>query len=142
MKEQLEGVVEIEAVVAEFYEALNALFTGDVAPMAAIWSHSDDVTYLGPQGGILVGWEQVLSSWNEQAVLKLGGKVEPKDMQIVMGEEIGFTQNYEIGTNFIHDKAEVVKIRATNIFRKEEGSWKMISHQTDLLSYLENIAEQ
>jgi hypothetical protein len=29
-----------------------------------------------------------------------------------------------------------VSIRATNLFRKEDGSWKMIGHQTDLLPFL------
>jgi len=138
MEEQSEGIVEIEAIAAEFYKALNAVFIGDLSSMVAIWSHSDDVTYMGPQGGILVGWEQIHASWKEQAALKLEGKVEPMDTRIFVGHNFGFTQNYEIGTNFVYNKAEEIKIRATNIFRKEKGKWKMISHQTDLLSFLQN----
>jgi ketosteroid isomerase-like protein len=30
-----------------------------------------------------------------------------------------------------------VSIRATNLFRKENGAWKMIGHHTDLLPFLE-----
>jgi ketosteroid isomerase-like protein len=33
---------------------------------------------------------------------------------------------------------EKVSIRATNIYRKENGQWKMIGHHTDLLPYLAN----
>jgi ketosteroid isomerase-like protein len=29
-----------------------------------------------------------------------------------------------------------VSIRATNVFRKENGDWKMIGHHTDLLPFL------
>ena len=33
-----------------------------------------------------------------------------------------------------------VSIRATNIFRKENGAWKMIGHHTDLLPFLDKEA--
>ena len=33
-------------------------------------------------------------------------------------------------------KVEKVKLRATSIFRKEAGLWKMVGHQTDKLPYL------
>jgi len=29
-----------------------------------------------------------------------------------------------------------VAIRATNVFRREAGAWKMVGHQTDLLPHL------
>jgi ketosteroid isomerase-like protein len=122
-----------------FYEALNTMFTGDLEPMKEVWSHADDVTYMGPVGGFQVGWKQVLADWEAQADLKLGGKVEAVDMQIIVGKDIAIIQNYEKGENKGKDgKVLTVLIRATNIFRKEEGVWKMISHHTDLLPHLNN----
>ena len=41
-----------------FHEALNLLFTGDAGPIKAVWSHADDVTSMGPVGGMQVGWVQ------------------------------------------------------------------------------------
>ena len=49
----------VKAANVAFHDALNTLFTGDAAPMKAIWSHADDVTYMGPVGGMQVGWSQV-----------------------------------------------------------------------------------
>ncbi len=43
--------------VEEFYGALNAMFEGELAPVQALWSHADDVTYMGPGGGIEIGWK-------------------------------------------------------------------------------------
>ncbi|PYJ34671.1 MAG: DUF4440 domain-containing protein, partial [Verrucomicrobia bacterium] len=74
------GEQDIEQAVGEFYTALNALFTGDVGPMKEVWSHANDVTYMGPGGGFQAGWDQVLKNWEEQAAMKLGGKVEPTEM--------------------------------------------------------------
>ena len=132
------------AAAGQFYTALNAMFTGDVGPMKDVWSHSDDVTYMGPGGGFQKGWKAVLASWEEQAAMKLGGKVIPQDMQITAGQDIAITSNYEIGENVDQDgKPQKLSIRATNMFRKEGGQWRMIGHHTDLLPYLEkNTAGQ
>jgi ketosteroid isomerase-like protein len=123
---------------ARFYAALNTLFKGDVGPMKEVWSHADDVTYMGPAGGFQVGWSQVQASWESQAAMKLGGHVEATEIRINAGQELAVTHNYEKGENKAADgKVETVLIRATNLFRKENGEWKMIGHHTDLLPHLQ-----
>jgi len=126
------------SAVAQFYAALNSMFTGDLEPMKEVWSHADDVTYMGPGGGFQVGWKQVLENWEAQAALKLGGKVEAVDMRVTVGHDIAVTHNYEKGENTnAKGERQELSIRATNVFRKENGKWKMIGHHTDLLPYLE-----
>jgi len=128
----------VKKAVAEFYNALNSMFTGDLDRMKEVWSHADDVTYMGPGGGFQLGWSQVLGSWEAQAAMKLGGKVMPEQMRITVGRDIAITNNYEKGENInAGEKPQSVLIRATNIFRKEDGKWKMIGHHTDLLPFLE-----
>ena len=122
----------------QFYAALNAMFTGDVSGMKQIWSHADDVTYMGPGGGFQVGWEQVWATWETQAALKLGGKIKPDEMRVTVGGDLAFVNCYELGNNLdAQGQPQHVSIRATNLFRKENGEWKMIGHHTDLLPYLE-----
>lgn len=121
----------------QFYVALNAMFTGNLGAMKEVWSHAKDVTYMGPGGGFRIGWDQVLADWEIQAAMKLGGKVEAEKMHIMVGQELGVVQNYEKGENTnVKGKPQRVLIRATNLFRKEDGKWKMIGHHTDLLPYL------
>jgi len=133
-----EGEQAVRKAAAQFYEALNAMFTGDVGPMKEVWSHAKDVTYMGPGGGFQVGWDQVLANWEAQAAMKLGGKVEAVDTRMTVGKDLAVTQSYEKGENKdASGKTQKVSIRATNVFRKENGKWKMISHHTDLLPYLE-----
>jgi len=128
----------VRNAVAQFYAALNEMFTGELGQMKKVWSHADDVTYMGPGGGFQVGWNDVLKNWEAQAAMKLGGKVEPAEIRITVGTDLAVVSNYEKGEN-INAKGErqKVSIRATNIFRKEDGAWKMIGHHTDLLPYLE-----
>jgi ketosteroid isomerase-like protein len=121
---------------AQFYRALNVMFTGELAPMLEVWSHAGDVTYMGPGGDFRVGWDQVLASWKEQAAMKLGGTVRSDSMRVTVGHDLAVTHNVEIGENVKDGKVLKVSIRATNVFRKEGGKWKMIGHHTDLLPYL------
>ena len=122
----------------KFYIALNSMFKGDLDLMKEVWSHADDVTYMGPGGGIKVGWDQVLASWETQAAMKLGGSVHAEDMRVTAGNEIAVSSNYSKGENIdAEGKPQTVSIRATNTFRKEDGKWKMIGHHTDLLPFLQ-----
>jgi ketosteroid isomerase-like protein len=83
----------------------------------------------------------VREEWKRQAALRLGGKVEPSDLRITVGRDLAVTSNYENGENTnAEGRAQTVRIRATNIFRKESGEWKMIGHHTDLLTYLQDDA--
>ena len=128
----------VRRATAGFYSALNAMFTGELEPMKKVWSHKDDVTYMGPGGGFRHGWNAVLADWEAQAALKLGGSVAPKDMRITIGRDLAIVSNYEIGENLTADgKPQNVTIRATNLFRNEGGEWKMIGHHTDILPFLQ-----
>ena len=130
---------DVRAAVAGFYAALNEMFVGNLAPMDAVWSHAADVTYMGPGGDYRVGWEHVRASWEEQASMKLGGKVEPDEVRIQVGPELAVIHNLERGVNVgAQGRTERVAIRATSIFRKERGSWKMIGHHTDPLRFIED----
>ncbi|MHA3772311.1 YybH family protein [Verrucomicrobiota bacterium sgz303538] len=135
-----EGDVEgVRKAAAEFYAALNSMFTGDASPMGEVWSHAEDITYMGPSndGDYLVGWEKVREYWERQAAMKLKGKVEPEEMRITAGENLAVTHNYEKGTIYPNGKPLPVSIRVTNLFRKENGKWKMIGHHTDRLAFPE-----
>ena len=129
---------EVEAATAEFYSALGALFQGETKPMEEAWSHADDVTYMGPDGAYLVGWEAVSANWKKQAEKKLGGEVHPENTHINAGSDLAVVHCYEKGknTNAEDGKPVDVSIRATSVFRKENGKWKMIGHHTDELAFL------
>jgi ketosteroid isomerase-like protein len=127
---------DIRSANKAFYAALNRMFAGDNAPMAELWSHATDVTYMGPAGGIKSGWEAVWKEWEAQAALKLGGHVDGNEIRMFHDDRQAVVVTQETGENTSKNGIERVSIRATNVFRKEHGRWKMIHHHTDLLPYL------
>jgi ketosteroid isomerase-like protein len=126
----------VHAAIGQFHEALNVLFTGDAGPMKAVWSHADDVTYMGPVGNVQVGWKQVEPYWDMQAAKRLGGRVEVKDVHVIASSGLAVASYYEKGENVIDGKPQPVSIRSTTTFRKEGGQWKVVGHHTDPLAYL------
>ncbi|MCA9101264.1 MAG: DUF4440 domain-containing protein [Planctomycetales bacterium] len=135
------GDVDTRAVAdaaGKFYAALNELFEGNVQPMEQVWSHAADVAYMGPGGGMQVGWDEVLANWRMQAARKLGGEVHPEKMRVNVGQDLAVARNFEVGENVVDGEPRRVRIRATSLFRRENDQWKMIGHHTDLLPFLEN----
>ncbi len=132
-----DNTAAVRAASNQFYSALSQLFTGDLAPMEALWSHRNDVTYMGPAGGFRVGWDAVRKDLASQAAMKLGGSIKPRQVKITAGSELATVSNMEVGSNVIGGKKSVVSLRATSIYRKENGQWKMIGHHTDLIPAME-----
>lgn len=123
---------DVRAASDEFYNAVVQMANGDAGPMSNIWSHRDDVTAMHPIGGRQVGWDEVRESWESVAEISEDGEVERADQLIhVLGETA-----YELVT----EKPSVVlagqpvssEFRATNIYRLEDGEWKIIHHHTDV----------
>ncbi len=126
-------VTDVRNATWAFYLALNEVFVGNVEPMEAVWSHEPDVSQLGPMGGRLVGWDAVGADWRRVGGLKLGGKVVAENAMFVAGPCMGSSVTEEVGQNIGADGKPIeVRFRATNIFRKEKGGWKMVHHHTDL----------
>lgn len=126
----------VKKAVADFHAALNTMFAGDADPMKAIWSHEEDITYMGPMGGFHVGWSEIEPIWDAQAKLRLGGEVGVADLNVAAGPKIGVASYYEKGENIVDGKPQPVSIRTTTTFRKEGGAWKVIGHHTDTLQFL------
>lgn len=130
-------VAAVQAATNEFYKALNAMFVGAIEPMDAVWSHEDDITYMGPDGTVDVGYEQTFSNLRKQAEMKLGGEIHHEQIMLTVGKDLAVMECFELGDNLVDDKPVQVSLRVTNIFRKEQGEWKLIGHHTDKLPFLE-----
>ena len=128
-----DNTAAVRAASNQFYTALNQLFTGDMAPMEALWSHRKDVTYMAPDGRFLVGWDAVRKDWASQAAMKMGGSIKPAQVKITAGSDLATVSNMEVGSVAIQGKKKAISLRATSIYRKEKGQWKMIGHHTDLI---------
>jgi ketosteroid isomerase-like protein len=123
---------EIRAATVLFYAAFNSALHGNLAPMSAVWSHRPDVTSLSAAGGHAKGWNEVYAGFQNMTRLYPGGNIEQRDMSVVAGQDIGYSVCTETGRLRSSEGPMVTfNQRATNIFRLEGGTWKLIHHHAD-----------
>jgi len=122
---------EIRAVSEEFYAALNRMLAGDATSLGDIWSHSSTVTALHPIGDWHVGWDEVKTSFGEVAKASTGGQVDITDQLIRVAGDMAYEVGMEHADFSIAGESLTVNSRVTNIYRREDGAWKVVHHHGD-----------
>ena len=122
----------VRNAVEQWFAALNAMFAGDPQPFAELYSHADDVTYMGAEGTYRFGWDATYADWQKQAENSLGGQVHGEQVHVVVEGTMATACHFTVGTIKTSDGKTVdQRVRETSVFRKEDGAWKMIGHQAD-----------
>ena len=130
---------DVRAVSDKFYSGLSRM---DVAALPEIWSHSDDVTTMHPMGGEQVGWEAVRASFEGAAGLMTDSHVELIDQRIYAGTDLAYETGIERGGAQLAGEPVKFEHRVTNVYRLEDGQWKMIHHHTDVSTGLVEILQR
>ena len=123
---------EVREASDRFYAALLSMLNGDAAPMADVWAHDAGVSTMHPLGGREVGWDAVRGSWEGAAQAFHGGGIEVSDLEVSVLGDVAYTTGIEHVDATLGGKSLHFDIRATNIFRREDGEWKIVHHHTDL----------
>jgi ketosteroid isomerase-like protein len=129
-----ERVTAEEAVRAasdRFYDALNQMAQGDAAAMADVWSHRDDVTTMHPIGGREVGWGEVEGPWQAVAELAGGGTITRADQLVRVVGDCAYELTTERVSMTLGGESVESAVRATNVYRREGGEWKIVHHHAD-----------
>ena len=131
---------EIRQASEQFYEALNSMINGDPEPMMEVWSHGSDVATMHPLGGQQTGWEEVRASWEQAAQTFSDGRVSLVSLVVVpLADDVAYTLGTENGQAKLGDETVAIDWRVTNIYRREEGEWKVVHHHTDVSPELVEI---
>jgi ketosteroid isomerase-like protein len=134
---------EIRQASEQFYAALNRMINGDPGPMMEVWSHGPDVTAMHPLGGRETGWEEVRTSWEQVAQAFSDGQVSLDGLVVVpLSDDVAYTLGTEHGQAKLGDKTVGIDWRVTNIYRREEGEWKIMHHHTDVSPALVEALER
>ena len=112
-------------------DAEIALHNGDAEPRRAIWSRNDPVTVLG-------AWK---SATGQREVSDLFGELEATfsnctsySNEIIAAEVIGdmaYTAGYEHTQASINGEPRTYSLRSTQVYRREDGEWKVAHRHAD-----------
>lgn len=133
----------VRAAVEQWFVVLNAMLNGDPNPFAALYSHANDVTYMGAEGTYRMCWEATYADWKAQAEKSGGGTVEGAEIHVVVGGDLAAAAHYTKGTvKQPNGEMAETAVRETSVFRKEGGQWRMIAHHADALAYWEKAFDK
>src|SRR5215218_3227973 len=119
----------------ELRKARSAVANGDPEPMKALCSHTDEVSQCGFWGGVESGWAEVGERWEwvaSQFVSGLGDVTSETAFLTVNGG-MAYGVFIERWRGQFKSRPEPIElmIRATLIFRREDGEWKAVHRHGD-----------
>ena len=127
---------DFQQIVKQVETARHHYHAGDSAPFKALWSHADDVTILGGVGAYAKGWDQVGPRLDWVAAHFRQGRgwsIEPLAMG--MSGDLAYTVHIERSEMRVagRDEWSPVALRVTHIYRREEGTRKIIHRHADAI---------
>ena len=123
-----------KAFLPQWEKYVESTASGNPTFMKENASHSNDITIMGAFGGYERGWDKVGARLDWAAAQMKGsqpkkGKIEYID--IIVSNDMGFTVAL---ASVVEGATENdTKLRVTEIFRKENGSWKLLHRHADAL---------
>ena len=132
------NTVTTDAAFAEFmnrcHDALAQQTKGHSAPFLDLWSHSEDATVMAAVGGYHSGFDNVSKLLSEVSKSLNFDTWDAETITTHVAGEFAFTVEVERMTRQVEGKTEEMAIRATQVYRRENGQWRVLHRHGDMLS--------
>jgi ketosteroid isomerase-like protein len=126
-------------------DADEAMARGNPELRLALWSKREPVTLLGPQGPVVSGWDQLDRVFRWAAALLAPQKATDFHYNVEVAEvggELAYTVGYERYTaQSASGSGETVTVRVTQVYRRENGEWKIVHRHSDIAPISQPPAE-
>jgi ketosteroid isomerase-like protein len=124
----------LEWVRTQLHEAELALHNGDASPRLAIWSTEEPVTVLGAWR-TATNYPEANELFNSLA--ETFSDCTSYSFELIAADVVGdlaYTVGYEHTRASINGEPRAYTLRATQIYRREQGKWKVAHRHGDTLS--------
>jgi ketosteroid isomerase-like protein len=121
-------------VHTELVAAERAMFDGDDGPRKAIWSREDPVSVLGAwrnavsRGELVEAFDELASSFAHCTGYSLDV------ISFDVSGDMAYTVGYERVSTSMDGKLRAFTLRATQVYRREDGAWRVVHRHADAVS--------
>jgi ketosteroid isomerase-like protein len=124
---------ELRAFVDRCHAAITLQSQGHPEPFLELWSHAGDVTIMAAIGGYQAGFDAVSELLTQASKTQHFDSWSAENLATVLEENLAFTVELE---HYGHADPEDqdMTLRATQIYRREEGKWRVIHRHGDVLT--------
>ena len=130
----MSAVAEVDELIEQYQLALGDFMKGNPEPAMNLFSHREDTSLANPYGPPVRGWKQVARVMEHAASLRRDG--EATSFEIVakhVTPELAYVVQLERLKSKVGGREDITPyaLRATMIFRPEEGTWKVVHRHAD-----------
>ena len=128
---------ELKAFVDRCHAAITEQSQGHPQAFLDLWSHADDVTIMAAIGGYQIGFDAVRDLLTEASKTQHFDGWRAENMATVLDENLAFTVELEHYAHTDDGEDKGMTLRATQIYRREGGQWRVIHRHGDILTQIE-----
>ena len=126
--------VPFEQFLKERERAARAFVSGNATPVLELTSNHDPSTFFAPDGQVRRGAQEVLAAHQSGATgFGPSGDSRFEIIQSAESGDLAFWTGFQHATVHPHRREQAVsmKLRITEIFRREHDGWKLIHRHAD-----------
>jgi ketosteroid isomerase-like protein len=128
---------ELSTFVDRCHAAITKQSQGQPEPFLELWSHADDVTIMAAIGGYQVGFDAVRDLLTAASKTQQFDGWRAENIATVLNEGLAFTVELEHYAHTVDGEDKGMTLRATQIYRQEDGQWRVIHRHGDILTPIE-----
>jgi ketosteroid isomerase-like protein len=128
------SVDDLEEVLEQFHLAQGEFARGNPEPCKRFFSHREDVTLNNPLSPPARGWDEVAATTDRAASPLRDGKFHSAEIIAkYVTPELAYVVEIERGEARVGGREDITPwaLRATMIFRPEDGTWKVVHRHAD-----------
>jgi ketosteroid isomerase-like protein len=128
------AVDDVDELIERYQRALDEFLKGDPKPVQALFSHREDASLANPYGPPVRGWDSIVKTTEHAASLRRDGRAIGFDILVkYVTAELAYVVQIEHLEAKVGGREEITPyaLRATMIFRPEDGTWKVVHRHAD-----------
>ena len=130
----MSAVEDVDELIGRYQLALDGFMKGDPRPVQELFSRRDDASLANPYGPPVRGWDGIARTTEHAASLRRDGRA--RGFEIVaknVTPELAYVVQIEFLESKVGQSEEITPyaLRATMIFRPEDGTWKVVHRHAD-----------
>jgi ketosteroid isomerase-like protein len=128
---------ELRSFVDRCHAAITKQSQGHPEPFLELWSHAADVTIMAAIGGYQVGFDAVSELLTAASKTQQFDGWRAENVATVLNHDLAFTVELEHYAHTVDGEDKGMTLRATQIYRHEDGQWRVIHRHGDILTAIE-----
>jgi len=130
----MSAVDDVDELIERYQLALDGFMKGDPEPVQELYFHREDASLANPYGPPVRGWDEIAKTTEHAASLRRAGRARGFDIVAkYVTAELAYVVQIEHLESKIGQSEEITpySLRATMIFRPEDGTWKVVHRHAD-----------